>query len=252
MNKLSPATPTSQSLEQLLQREDVWLGHSRRFIAGAALDTGHETLNLCLVQRGWPLAGLVEVCQPGMQGEWQLFTPALLQVSGLTVLLNPPAAPFSQALIQAGIDLDRLLVVSATDKEHFLACFIELSRAGVGALLAWQPRESLTYTELRKCHLAAQQATGLSVLFRPAAAQQQSSPAALRLYARRVPAGLEITAFKQTGHLQARQSRPVVLPLPDLWQPVLPYPALDQVVPPARPGAPPQRWSGVTPWRSKA
>lgn len=243
--------PTSPTLEQLLQREDVWLGHSRRFSAGVALDTGHAELNPCLVQRGWPLAGLVEVCQPWMQGEWQLFTPALLQVSGLIVLLNPPATPFSQALIQAGIDLERLLVVSAADKDHFLACFIELSRAGVGALLAWQPRESLTYTELRKCHLAAQEASGLYVLFRTAAAQQQSSPAALRLYARRVPAGLEITAFKQTGHLQARQSRPVILPLPEQWQPVLPYPALDQIAP-AIAGEKPQRLSGVTPWRSNA
>ena len=93
----------------------MWLGHSQRFTGRTALATGHALLDERLLHQGWPLGTLIEVCQQGIQGEWLLFTPALLQVTGLIVLLNPPAIPFAQAFIQAGFDLDRLLVVDAAE-----------------------------------------------------------------------------------------------------------------------------------------
>lgn len=226
MNDIPSPTPTS--LEQLLLRDDMWRGHAQRFIPRAAVSTGYQELNRRLLSQGWPLRSLVEVCQQDMQGEWRLFSPALLNLPGLVVLLNPPAAPFSQAFIQAGIDLERLIVVNAALKSQFIACFVELSRVGIGAVLAWQPDESMTYTELRKCQLAAAEGTGLAVLFRPPSAQQHSSPASLRVYAQMVPTGLAITVFKQKGHLQTQQAQPMVLPLPEAWRPALPYHALDQ------------------------
>ena len=239
------------TLEQLLLRDDMWMGHSNRFTARAAVATGHDELNRALLNKGWPLASLVEVCQQGMQCEWQLFTPALQEMPGLIALLNPPTAPFSQAFIQAGIDLDRLIIVSATEKAHFLACFIELTRASLGTVMAWQPNGSLTYTELRKCQLAASEGSGLSVIFRPSAAQQQSSPATLRLYAQIVPAGLAVTVFKQKGHLQMQQARPIVLDLPERWNPALPYRALNQKSAGSDSVNTPKRLASVTPLRGK-
>lgn len=251
MNDAPPETPATISLDQLLLRDDMWVGHSQRFTTRASVDTGYEELNRGLLSQGWPLGSLVEVCQQGMQAEWHLFTPALLDTPGLMVLLNPPAAPFSQAFIQAGMDLERLTVVTASEKKHFIACFVELSRAGVGAVLAWQPKESMTYTELRKCQLAASEGTGLSVMFRPSSAQQQSSPATLRVYAQIIPTGLEITVFKQKGNLHTQQARPIVLPLPERWQVALPYQALDQRSKGIAQGAKPRQRASVTPLRSK-
>lgn len=230
----------------------MWMGHSQGFTTRAAVGTGYEELNSGLLNRGWPLGSLVEVCQQGMQAEWQLFTPALLEMPGLVALLNPPAIPFGQAFIQAGIDLERMIVVTAPEKSHFIAGFIELSRASVGTVLAWQPAEAMTYTELRKCQLAAAEGAGLTVLFRPASVQQQSSPASLRLYARIAPTGLEITVFKQKGHLQTRQAMPIVLPLPERWKPVLPYHALNQQSASRKPDANPQRLSRIIPLRGKS
>lgn len=227
------------------------MGHSQRFTTRAAVETGYEALNTGLLNRGWPLGSLVEVCQHGMQGEWQLFTPALLEVPGLVVLLNPPAAPFSQAFIQAGIDLERLVVVTAPGKSDFIACFIELSRVSIGVVLAWQPDESMTYTELRKCQLAASEGAGLSIMFRPASAQQQSSPATLRVYAQIIPTGLEVTVFKQKGHLQTHQARPIILPLPDGWKPALPYHTLNQHPVQVKPDTKPKSLASVTQLRGK-
>lgn len=228
MNEPSSSISTPLSLEQLLLREDVWVGHSRRFNAGVAVDTGYDALNGELLNGGWPAGSLIEVCQHGMQAEWQLFMPALQKIQGLIVALNPPAMPFAQAFIQAGINLDRLIIVEAPDKAQFIACFTELVRASIGAVLAWQPQDAPGYTELRKCQLAAAEGQGLCVMFRPSGAQQQSSPAVLRLYAQTVAAGLELTLFKQRGYLQLRQPRPIVLALPEQWQAVLPYRALNE------------------------
>jgi hypothetical protein len=236
-----PQAPESGSLEQLLRRGDLWRGHSSHHLAARiAVDTGYAALNSGLLNGGWPLGSLIEVCQQGFQGEWQLFMPALLSGEsragesrpgnpGLIVLLNPPAEPFSQALIQAGLDLDRLVIVKATEKAPFLACFTELTRTvACDAVLAWQPRANLTYTELRKCLLSASEGAGLYILFRPSSVQQQSSPASLRLISQVVTGGLEVTVFKQKGMLQRQQARPVVLSRPDEWRGLPPYHGLDQ------------------------
>jgi protein ImuA len=214
MNESSPDLPTSVSLDALLQRDDImWMGHSQRFATREAVATGYEVLNERLLNKGWPLGSLIEVCQQGMQGEWQLFSSALLELPGLIVLLNPPAAPFAQAFIQAGIDLEKLIVVETKNRHEFVSSFVEVARASVGSLLAWQPAV-LNYTELRKCSLAAADGQGLSIVFRHSAAQQQSSPASLRLFAHQVATGLEITIFKQKGYLQTQQAHPILLPIP--------------------------------------
>lgn len=252
MNETPPESSSNVSLEQLLLRDDMWMGHSQRFTARAAVPTGHEDLDSALLNEGWPLSSLVEVCQAHSQAEWRLFTPALLEVPGLIVLLNPPAVPFCHALVQAGIDLERVVVVKAANKAHFIACFIELARASVGALLSWQPDDVLTYTELRKCQLAASESTGLSFMFRSSSAQQQNSPAILRIFAQIIPAGLQLTVFKQRGYLQTQQAKPVVVELPKRWKPVRPYSALYQIPTPDKQTNKPPRLASVTPLRGKS
>lgn len=243
MKESSPNLSASVSLEALLQRDDMWMGHSQRFTTREAVPTGYEGLDARLLNQGWPLGSLVEVCQKGMQGEWRLFTSALVQLPGLIILVNPPAVPFAQAFIQAGIDLDKLIVVEARARNHFVSSCVEIARASLGSLLAWQPI-ALTYTEMRKCSLAASDGSGLSIIFRHATAQQHSSPAGLRLFAHQVPTGLEITIFKQKGHLQTRQALPLVLPMPAQWAAM---PAHNQLNYPARARQPQHPPSNTTP-----
>ena len=224
--KSNPNKPIT--LEQLLLRGDVWRGQSQGFAPQAALDTGHAELNARLLHQGWPLGSLVEICQPGAevisQGEWLLLAPALRQLkNGYTVLLNPPALPFAPGLIQAGIDLDRLLIVATEKKADFLTSFTELARADICvALMAWQPKQNLNYTELRKCQLACSDSKGLYVLLRPVSAQQQSSPAALRLSTKLSLNSLEIQIFKQKAFLTQENNVSVNLTLPETWLSAVP------------------------------
>ena len=191
------------SLTAILRRSDVWRGESQRFTAQHTLDTGYTPLNQALLGKGWPLGALMEVCQPHAgHSEWRLFSPALSQLrTGYIVLLNPPAMPFCQGIVQMGLDLNRIVVVQCANKEGFLKSFVELARAKMcRALLAWQPNKALSYTELRKCLLAAS-ATNLSVLFRDTQALQQSSPASLRLACDFNGQSLSLNLHKQKGLL---------------------------------------------------
>lgn len=237
MNPVPPDNPPlgSPNLQQLLCRQDIWRGKSQRLaVSPLTRDTGYSELNRTLLGNGWPSASLTEVCQQGfVQSEWLLLTPALRNTQGLIVLLNPPCVPFAQALIKAGIDLERVLIVESANKADFLFSFLELVRThACEVVLAWQPRQPLSYTELRKCQLAASDGQGLYVLFRPAAAAEQSSPAGLRLSLALQAQALQVRIFKQKGEL-ARLGRPVLLPLPHNWQAVAAHYQLDQSGKPA-------------------
>lgn len=213
--------PPPKTLEQLLHRGDIWRGRDQLPLPRAVVDTGFSTLNTALLNHGWPLGSLIEVCQQNLgHSEWLLLTPALrVAPGGYLALLNPPAIPFAQGLIQAGINLDHILVVQTHNKADFLASFSELARTeSCDALLAWQPQQSLSYTELRKCLLATTEGRGLYVLFRPASTRQQSSPAALRIGTEMRAQTLEVHIYKQKGVLQTVRLPTIQLPLPNSWQ----------------------------------
>nr|MBX2859038.1 hypothetical protein [Cellvibrionaceae bacterium] len=217
------------SLKSILRRSDVWRGDSKRFATQHRLDTGYSALNKALLVKGWPLGDMLEVCQPVSYGhsEWLLLAPALRKLhGGYIVLLNPPAIPFCQGILQMGLDLNRIVVVQSAGRGDFLKSFVELARAKVcRALLAWSPNVALSYTDLRKCLLACS-TTSLTVLFRHRHALQQSSPAGLRLACEVNAQGLAIDIRKQKG-LLAKRSQVINLPLPrftdstkaSYWQP---------------------------------
>ena len=209
-------------LESLLRRSDLWRGDSRRFVAQRVLATGYEALDRALLHKGWPLGALLEVCQPTLQGygEWLLFGPALqATTTGYVVLLNPPALPFAQGLIQLGVDLNRLLVVQTHEKSRFIKSFLELARSPeCKCLLSWQPRQNLTYTDIRKCLLSCTNNHSLNVLLRHSQARHQSSPASLRLELQLQPQALAVELFKQKG-LLLKKTQQLLLPLPAHYRP---------------------------------
>lgn len=217
----------SLDLEALLRRGDVWRGHSRRFVPCQTIDSGHPLLNTALVQQGWPQACLIEIGQCESVATWHLFAhsarllaglgddPAWESGSGLIVLLNPPATPFAVALQQSGLPPERVLAVSPSDKADFVACFVELARSqACSMLLSWQPKQKLSYAELRKCQLATHEQAGLYVLFRHRHALAQSSPAALRIHVSPQRDALHLLIQKQKGNLRRAE---LCLELPDNW-----------------------------------
>ncbi|MFT5083637.1 MAG: protein ImuA [Lentisphaeria bacterium] len=211
---------SSPTLEQLLRRQDIWRGHSKVFIKQPSVATGHEGLDAVLQHKGWPKGCLIEVCQRYHACEWLLFHPGINALAaasnGHTVLINPPALPYLAGLQQMNIATQHLLVVQTTSAQEFITSFTELSKCtACCAVLAWQPKQALSYTELRKLQLSTQEQAGMYVIFRHVNAMAQSSPASLRLCVTPLEHSINVHIFKQKGKWHTFE---VNLAAPPSWQ----------------------------------
>lgn len=167
---------------------DVWRADALDQAVAHTLDTGYCALNAALPGGGWPQGALVEVLQPqaGLH-EWGLLAPALatLQAASpgkLLVLAGAPWQPFGPALAARQIDMRRLLCVQAAQADGpslLWATREALQCADVAAVLAWLP--DVRSAHLRRLQMAAQAHNKLLFVFRTPRAQQESSPAPLRL-----------------------------------------------------------------------
>jgi protein ImuA len=215
------ARTTPISLDDL--HADVWPAHALSHTAQPVRTTGDAALDAELPGGGWPVGALTEILQPpGVHSEWRLLLPALAQGGvGSVVLVAPPQAPFAPALAALGLVPQRLLWVKAHDaaarmwtSEQALRC------ADVAAVLAWLPLARSD--QLRRLQMAAATYGKLLFVMRPEAAQNEASPATLRLLVRPSPARLadrlQVSLLKRRGpplvqslQLPARSARLTLL-----------------------------------------
>ena len=187
----APAVIPGPSIEQLLQStKNLWRGgYHEGYAEQDCLSTGFTSLDSLLPGGGWSRQGLIEVVnrRPGV-GELQLFLPLMraLIAKGLWVLwVAPPFSPYAPGLAQAGIDLRRVLVVAAqqkqfdgkknpdapvlisegsmTSKDALWCMERALQTPHCGLVLAWQGQ--LAQRTLRRLQLAAVTGKAIGVLF---------------------------------------------------------------------------------------
>jgi protein ImuA len=179
------------SLPDSLANAHVWRAGE---LGGASLQTvatGYDSLDNVLPGGGWPQGAMTEVLQPqaGLH-EWGLVAPALAAMQResnslkgqMLVLVGPPHLPFGPALGAQQLDLARMLCVRGTagNAPSLLWATREaLQCADVAAVLAWLPDARSAH--LRRLQIAAHAHHKLLFVFRPPRAQQESSPAPLRL-----------------------------------------------------------------------
>ena len=170
--------------------------------------TGYAVLNGVLPGGGWPQGALVEVLQPQAgQHEWGLVAPALARVQaqapGWMVLVGAPYLPFGPALGARRLDMQRLLCVQADPGQApalLWATREALQCADVAAVLAWLPDARSAH--LRRLQIAAHANHKLLFVFRPLRAQNESSPAPLRLLMEGTTGdagNLSVTVLKRRG-----------------------------------------------------
>ena len=199
-----------------------------------AWPSGHEALDAELPGGGWPGNALVQVQQPPhTHAEWALLLPALAEQArqrpGQLVLVAPPYLPFAPALQAAGIEPRRLCCVQRPQglsaPELAWACEQALHCRDVLAVLAWLPE--LPVAALRRLQLAAASEARPIWLWQGLGAEQQSSPAALRLRLLRAghsaagqgQQGLQLQILKRRG---PALEKPLPLSLAQwAWAPVL-------------------------------
>ena len=146
---------------------DLWRGHYTASRGERGLSTGFPGLDGILPNGGWPTRGLVEiVCPRRGMGELQLLVPLMrnLTAQGQWVLwVCPPAAPYAPALVQAGVDIGKLLVVAPGASLRNALWSMEKALRSCRLVLAWQ--NGLSHQVLRRLQLAANSGNSLAVLF---------------------------------------------------------------------------------------
>jgi len=178
----------------------LWRASQLARSATRCIDTGHAALSAQLPGGGWPTGSLIDllVQQPGI-GELRMLRPALAEVAKRRiVLLQPPHPPQALALAALGVPPSQLIWLRAGQTADALWAAEQVLRSGsCGALLFWQNQARAE--SLRRLHLAAQAGETLFFLMRPLAAQQDASPAPLRLALRPQAGGIGIDFVKRRG-----------------------------------------------------
>ncbi|MEM8983101.1 MAG: translesion DNA synthesis-associated protein ImuA [Pseudomonadota bacterium] len=193
------------TLEKLLQQRALWRCRRDSLDGQAAtfLSTGYSALDAALPHGGWPRDTLIEVLSDTVGvGELRLLMPALAALlaerDGYIVWVGSPYQAYAPALLQWGIDVDRVLLVNAsTASDVVWACGEALSSGSAVAVMGWV--DALDITATRRLKLAAADNRSLAVLLRPLAARAQSSAANVRLAMVPGSDGTGVDLFKVTG-----------------------------------------------------
>lgn len=194
------------ALKKLLQqRRDLWQGHQHPDKL-QTLASGFTELDRVLPGNGWPLGALTEL-MPAIDGigELSLLLPALVHCTRdkqWVALVAPPYSPYAPALGNAGIRLERLLIVQPGDQTLWVA--EQLLRSGLFRIVALWPGKTDDCRQ-RRLQLAAETGMAIAACYRAARAGNEHSPAALRLALAQEPDQLRIDIVKSRHGGKAQQ-----------------------------------------------
>src|SRR5688572_17749311 len=187
-------------------RASVWRGKVAT-AARAVVPTGFRELDRALPGGGWPLGAITEILVDGYGiGELGLLMPALAALTKddparpkkWIAWIAPPFIPYAPALQQHGVDVDRLLMIHPTSVKSRLWAIEQAVRSGSSAgVLAWVAAAGGVV--LRRLQLAAEEQGCWVLLFRPASARRERSPAALRIHVSQTEAATRVEIVKCRG-----------------------------------------------------
>ena len=176
-----------------------WQQHEKR----ETFATDHTALDAALPSGGWPVGALTElmIAHEGV-GEFTLLLPAmaaLTQQQQWIALVAPPHTPYAPALVNAGVALERLLVVNPDDQKNAYWATEQLLRSAVfSSVVLWAEKTSDERRQ-RRLQLAAEQGKAWAVCYLPHRAAKTSSPAGLRIVLQKNHTSLQANIIKNRG-----------------------------------------------------
>lgn len=246
---------TSASLQQLLQRPDLWRGRHPLAPRTTALPSGYPALDRALHQGGWPRSGVTELLSDAAAPALlPLLLPGLAAAAqrGQVLLARPPAEPLVARWQSEGIAAELLWVLDSADPRTLLRAVVDAAASGAVAALLFWPIRPLSAAQLRRLHQAAHQGRCWLTLWHPLRSRAHSSPAPLRLCAHIQGDALQLELLKQPGGWAGQQlTLPWPAPLEPSHTPLalapVPHcmaqrPRLTEMPAPALPSALPATW----------
>ena len=206
-------SPDKATLDTLLKTQPaVWRGRDR-YVNAASIPTGFAALDNALPARGWGVGGVTELLlgQHGI-GELSLLLPALRHVTsaGWAALINPPYIPYPPAFSNAGIALDRLLIINSNDDINTLWSTEQVLRSGLfGGVIAWVHKSSAQ--RQRRLQLAAEIGGSWATVYRPLQVSTEHSPVATRICLRLQTPSSAACLNPQTNHQQSNKPHQLTL-----------------------------------------
>lgn len=227
MNTLTSLSGVSL-LDALQARLALWKAGRGPLCSQRGISTGFAELDNALVDEGWPRGALMELLSDEVGiGEFSVLLPALARLTQKqgVLLVAPPFLPYAPSLAQAGVDLERLLILPAgASREGLTAAETALRSGACGAVMIWEQGlsglspQGLPYLALKRLHLAAERGQAMAVLYRALAHARQPSPAALRIrlaqHVTNHEQRLQLHLFKRRGLFGEQDVSLVPWPLP--------------------------------------
>ncbi len=200
----SPSEIELAGLDNVLRHPAIWQGnngHHPQYRNFGGVSTGFPDLDLNL-EGGWPKGVLTEILyEDDGVGELSLIMPALARMSQQgrwLAWVAPPHIPYAPALESRGVDLSKLLMIHPRAETDNLWSLEQALRSGTcGAVLGWIGHAD--DRRLRRLQVAAAEGDAWGVLFRPASAAVEPSPAALRILLTPNDDGVKVNILKRRG-----------------------------------------------------
>jgi cell division inhibitor SulA/protein ImuA len=166
-----------------MQRTGAWRSRPAGG-CGGSVATGYSDLDDILPARGWPQAALTEILVARQSvAAVRLVMPAVARLSHQDrwiCWVAPPHKPYLPALLAAGVDPSRVLLVHPKARRDGLRAVEQSLRSGkCSAVLAWPAIDDSGV--LNRLQFAARAGDALGFLFRPRQFARRPSPAALRV-----------------------------------------------------------------------
>ena len=191
------------TIATLAQLPGVWRGGELEHVVHPTVPTGHRALDRELPGGGWPMGTLSEVLHDGVGiGEVGFLSGALARATEgnrLIAWVNAPHLPYAPALAQAGIPLERCLVLRPANRDDAMWAAEQALKSGAcGAVLLWLAQMK-DYAWLRRLQMAAEAGRAMAVYYRATAAETLSTPAHLRVAVSRENGALHLRIPKRRG-----------------------------------------------------
>ena len=197
------------NLDAILKHPAIWRIGQMPVSLKDCIPTGHAALDSVLASRGWSQGEMTEILtnEQGI-GELLLLVPALRQLTQAgrsVVLVAPPYLPFPVALESMGIRLDRLVLIHADGQERLWATEQAARSGACGMVITWGngSRKEWSYPSLRRLQVAANNGNSALMVYRPAPAIHDASPAPTRLVVSALAGELQVRIAKRRGALLA-------------------------------------------------